>query len=116
MDLRRRNLCLVADSFAESGFVPVIDDVVVRPATLELYVSRLRTRPLRLVQLVPRLEVLERRDAGRDEQVFSLWRHLNEELHERMPRVGLWLDASDMTAEETVDAVLNRFDEALLAD
>ncbi len=106
LELRRRNVCLLADSFADAGFVPVIDDVVVSPSVLNLYVARLGTRPLRLVQLTPTLEVIQRRDAGRDKQVFNLWGHLNDDLHNRMPRIGLWLDTSDLTERQTVDVPL----------
>jgi predicted kinase len=88
LELRRRNVSLLADSFAEAGFIPVIDDVVVSPSVLDLYLALLRTRPLRLVQLTPTLDVIQRRDAGRDKHVFDLWHHLNDELHNRMPRVG----------------------------
>jgi hypothetical protein len=31
-----------------------------------------------------------------------------------MPKVGLWLDTSGLTPEETVDALLRRRDEALI--
>ncbi len=37
LELRRRNICMLADSFAEAGFVPVIDDVVVSPSVLDAY-------------------------------------------------------------------------------
>jgi adenylylsulfate kinase-like enzyme len=42
-ELRRRNACLLADSFANAGFIPVIDDVVVSPSVLNLYLAMLRT-------------------------------------------------------------------------
>lgn len=89
--LRRRNICLLADSFAEAGFTVVIDDVVVSRSVLDLYLSLLTTRPLSLVQLAPRLEVVARRDANRDKQVFEIWSHLDAELRREMPGIGLWL-------------------------
>jgi hypothetical protein len=104
-----------ADSFADAGFVPVIDDVVVSPNVLELYLTRLKTRPLRLIQLTPTLDVIQRRDANRDKQVFDLWSHLNDDLHNRMPQVGLWLDSSDLTEDQTVHSILDHFDDALVA-
>jgi len=110
--LRRTNICLLADSFAEAGFVPVIDDVVVSPDVLGRYRQQLRTRPLLLVELVPGLNVVQARDRDRDKHVFSLWGHLDAQLRTSMPRVGLWLDTSDMTAGQTVDAVMARLEEA----
>lgn len=114
LELRRRNICLLADSFADDGFLPVIDDVVVGPAVLDLYLHLLRTRPLHLVQLTPSLEVIAARDAARHKQVFDTWSHLYETLHQRMTSVGYWLDTSDMTAAETVDAILANLDRAVV--
>lgn len=113
LELRRKNICLLADSFAQAGFVPVIDDVIVSPGVLDLYRRLLTTRPLRLVQLTPSLEVIERRDAGRDKHVFHLWNHMHDDL-ERMPRVGFWLDTSELTETETVQAVMANLDEAVI--
>jgi gluconate kinase len=115
LELRRRNVCLLADSFADAEFIPVIDDVVASPGVLDLYLTLLRTRPLRLIQLTPTLDVIQRRDAGRDKHVFELWGQLHDNLHNRMSRVGLWLDTSDLTPRETVDAILDGLDQALVA-
>ena len=112
LELRRANICLLADSFAGAGFLPIIDDVVVAPAVLDGYRRRLKARPLLLVELVPRLDVVQARDRDRDKHVFSIWRHLDTQLQASMPRVGLWIDTSDMTAEQTVDAIAANLGEA----
>lgn len=106
--LRRRNICLLADSFADAGFVPVIDDVVVSNSVMKIYHELLRTGPLVFVQLAPTKEVIRERDAARHKQVFEIWSHLDSLMRESMDRVGLWLDTSNMTVEETVDAILAR--------
>jgi predicted kinase len=109
--LRGKHTCLLADSFFEAGFTPVIDDVVIG-SRLEEFRTHLRSRPLRFVLLTPRIEVVRDRDAGRDKHVFDIWGHLDDVAREETPRVGLWLDSSDMTAEETVAAILERAGEA----
>jgi predicted kinase len=106
--VRRRVLCLLADAYAEAGFCPVIDDVVVSPGVLARYQEQLLTRPLAFVQLAPRLEVVRARDAGRDKHWFEVWSHLDAEMRQWDPRPGLWLDTSDMTVADTVDAILDR--------
>src|SRR5688500_18479862 len=88
--LRRRNICLLADSFAEGEFVPVVDDVVVSTSVLNLYRELLVTRPIAFVQLAPSLDVVRHRDAARDKHVFDIWKHLDENLRS-MRREGLWL-------------------------
>jgi chloramphenicol 3-O-phosphotransferase len=115
LQLRRRNMCALADSFAAAGFVPVLDDVVVSIAVLDGYIGGLRSRPLLLVQLAPSLDVIRARDSGRDKHVFELWSHLDAELRTGMRSYGLWLDTSAMTAAETVDEILARSDEAIVA-
>jgi chloramphenicol 3-O-phosphotransferase len=116
LQLRRRNMCALADSFAEAGFVPVIDDVVVSVSVLDRYIAGLRSRPLLLVQLAPSLDVIRVRDSGRHKQVFEMWSHLDTEMRAGMTPYGLWLDTSAMTAAETVDEILARRDEANVAE
>ena len=70
--------------------------------------------PRRLVELVPRLDVVQARDRDRDKHVFSIWGHLDEQLQASMPRVGLWIVTSDMTAKQTVAAIAANLDEALV--
>ncbi len=113
--LRRRNLCLLADSVFADGFVPIIDDVVATADVLELFRSSLRSRPLVFVVLAPRAAVVESRDAGREKHFFETWGHLDEVLRSSMAMVGLWLDSSEWTAEETVDAILARAADGVVA-
>jgi len=106
--LRGRQVALLADSFFDAGFLPVIDDVVIGTRLAELRTD-LRSRPLFFVLLVPRLDVIRarnRRRPGKD--VFDAWKHLDAVAREETPRVGLWLDTSDQTPEESAAEVLRR--------
>jgi predicted ATPase len=112
--LRTKNVCLLADSYREAGFTPVIDDVVIG-SRLQDFVAGLRSRPIRFVLLTPTLEAVRQRDAERGyKQVFSIWGHLDEEMRRDTPHVGLWLDTSALTANETVETILRENDEAIL--
>ncbi len=112
--LRSKHVAMLADSFLENGFWPVIDDVVVGLRLLEV-LEDIKSRPLYFVLLLPRLDVVEQRDRTRDEKhVFDIWGHLDEVAREETPKQGLWLDSSDMSAEETVDEILSRTAEALI--
>jgi len=71
----------------------------------------LAARPVR----VSRLDVIARRDAGRDKHVFELWRHLDEDLRRWADQPGLRLDTSDQDAAETVRIILQCWDGALVA-
>ncbi len=112
--VRRRSMCRLADTFADAGFVPVIDDVVVSAGVLATYREEVQTQPLVFVQLAPRLEVVRARDAGRDKNWFEVWSHLDAQMREWAPKPGLWLDTSDLSVEETVDVIVAQADEGIL--
>ena len=63
---------------------------------------------------MPTLDVIQARDRDRGKHVFSIWGHLHAELQTSMPR--LWLDTSDMTAEQTVDAIAANLNQALIPE
>jgi hypothetical protein len=52
--------------------------------------------------------------ADRDKHVFEIWGHLDAQLRTSMPRVGLWLDTSALTAAETVDRIAESLDQATI--
>jgi len=102
-----RNQCLLARSFAEAGFVPIMDYVVVARARLDLYRQALGDLDLFFVVLNPRPEVVLDRDRAREEKhVAHLFLYLQEEMVRELSGVGLWIDSGELTEEETVDAIL----------
>jgi predicted kinase len=111
--LRRRNVSLLADSFFEAGFVPVIDDIVIGPH-IDEYLSNVRSRPLLFVMLAPRPDVIRARETSRNKHVFDDWAHLDEAVRNENARVGLSIDSSEQTAEETVAEIAARAEEAML--
>jgi predicted kinase len=108
-----RNQCLLARSFAEAGFVPVLDYVVVNRARVEEYRGHLAGLTLHLVTLAPGPEVALRRDKERPEKtVVAAWTHLDTVMRAELAGVGLWLDNRALTVEETVTHILARAAEA----
>ena len=106
--LRGRNAALLADSFFEAGITPIIDDVVIGSRLDELRAD-LRSRPLLFVLLVPDLDAVRARNRERpNKDVFEAWRHLDAVARAETPRVGLWLDTSKQTAQESADEILRR--------
>jgi chloramphenicol 3-O-phosphotransferase len=100
----------LASSYHEAGFLPIVDDVVVGRDRLALYARHVSAQPLGLVVLAPSLEVaLERDERRRYKAVGRRWAHLDAEQRAQLGGLGLWLDTGDMTAEETVDAILARY-------
>jgi chloramphenicol 3-O-phosphotransferase len=116
LKLRYRHGAMVADSYAAAGFTAVHTDIIMGDS-LATYPSMIEMRPLYVVVLRPRPAVLAARDKMRriapesadDDAAFY-----DAEL-EASPRIGLWLDSSDRTPDETVDEILARLDEALIS-
>ena len=113
LNLRRRNIVLLANSFLKESFVVVVDDVVLSSSVLTFYKESLNS-PIKFVQLCPHPDVISRRDAAREKHVYDIWAHLQSDL-EQMPREGLWIDTSQMTADATVQAIHAGQAEALIA-
>jgi len=114
--LRGRNVALLADSFFEAGITPIIDDVVIGTRLSEL-LADLRSRPLLFILLTPALDVIRKRNRQRpSKDVFETWRHLDAVTRNETPRLGLWLDTSKQTAEESAEEILRRaWTEAIIA-
>ncbi len=106
--MRGRNACLLADSFREAGFTPVIDDIVVG-SRLDEYLHDLRARPVYFVLLLPDLETLRKRNAERAKSdVFYQAESLDPVA--RMQAPGLRIDTSGQSPQQSVDAILARLE------
>jgi adenylate kinase len=115
-----RNQCLLARSFAEAGFTAVVDYVIEDPAA---HLSRLPGLAVRFVVLSPGREAAIERDRGRPQSIRHRAKHgvsiaerfaYLEEGFLRNRGRGLWLDTRALTAEQAVEAILARQDEALI--
>jgi chloramphenicol 3-O-phosphotransferase len=102
IELVQRNLCLLARSFADVGFVPVLDWVVRNERDLRVYVRNLSGLALRVAVLAPDAETVTRRKP----RAATRWAHLSGSLARELRTIGLWVDSSDLTVDETVDYVL----------
>jgi len=107
--LRYRLAAAATDGYVEAGFSVVLQDVVIGPMLTEL-VEMIRSRPLHLVVLCPRPEVVAAREAARNKRGYVTWdvAGLDRILREETPRIGMWLDSSEQTPEETVEAIWQR--------
>jgi predicted kinase len=109
--LRYRLAALTADTYYEAGFSVVIQDVVIGPI-LTTYVNGIRARPLVLVVLAPRPEVVAVREAARTKVAYgddaATVTALDSAIRQETPRIGLWIDTSTQSPDETVDEIIRR--------
>jgi predicted kinase len=110
--LRYQLAASVAEMYCDAGFTVVYQDVIIG-AVLGEVVDMLKHRTLRVVVLTPSPEVAAQREAGRGKVGYGDWtpHDLDRALRETTPHLGLWLDTSHLTVEETVDTILARMDE-----
>jgi gluconate kinase len=109
------NQAILARSFANAGFVPVMDFVVVTRARLAAYRGVLAGLTLRLVVLAPSREAALSRDMQRVEKtVGDRFVHLESDLRTELQGVGVWVDSSALSVDETVAEVLRRASESVV--
>ncbi|MFD7853769.1 AAA family ATPase [Streptomyces microflavus] len=104
--LRARNACLLAESFVAAGFLPVIDDVVVRRAHLDFYRRRIAVGPLHCVVLAPGAAKAGERNLARDKTLTTDWSFLDAAMRAELAGEAIWIDNGGLTVAATVDAVL----------
>jgi chloramphenicol 3-O-phosphotransferase len=101
-------MCLLGRSFYEAGFTVVLDDIIIGERWRELQ-DDLRGLPVTLVVLAPSPEVVTRvRDTRRAKapQGAAWAAYLDRELRATLAEIGVWVDSSHQTPEETVAAIL----------
>lgn len=116
--LRHRQGAWLADSFFDAGFGVVVEDNAYGGSYLEDYVAAITSRPLRVVVLTPAPAIVLRRDAGRALNAYQPGRwsaaELDRALRQETSRLGMWIDNSTQSPEETVEEILRCWDEAVL--
>lgn len=118
LDLRYRLSAISADEYASEGFVAVVQDNIYGSAVVE-WLRRIGSRERHLVVLAPSVATIESRDAARRASTGKVaYRgsftpvQNDRVLRTTAAELGLWIDTSDLTADETVDAIVSRAAEA----
>jgi hypothetical protein len=84
--------------------------------TCPIWLRRIEARSLYVVVLAPRADIVTARDDARRVNIGKVAYRPGDEgvtqldsyLRRQTPRIGLWLDTSDQTVDETVDEILAR--------
>lgn len=113
--LRYRLAAAAADAYRDAGFTVVLEDVVGGPLLAE-YVELVRSRPLYVVVLLPSIAALTAREGAREKKGYRRWaiEEHRQAFAADTPQIGLWLDTSEQTAEETVNEIFSRRDDCLV--
>lgn len=112
--LRYRLAATAAAQYTAAGFTVVYQDILIGPALAEV-VTLYRAHPLALFVLCPQADVLAARDAARGKTGYpnagavAAFDHV---VRHETPRLGYWLDTSDLSLAQTVDHLAAHIDEA----
>lgn len=106
--LRARNVCLLAGSFSEAGFFPVIDHVVPDAAMLDAMLQWLAPTPVWCVTLAPDLATAGRRNIQRPsiERVGYDISGLHATIAEEFSASGWYFDTTHLDAASTARRIL----------
>ncbi len=105
-----------AKRYVDAGFTVVYQDIVIGPA-LSAVVAAFQVYRLAVVVLCPRADVVAARDQARgktgypDRATVDAFDHV---LRFETPRIGYWLDNSDLTVPETADSILSHLAQAAI--
>jgi adenylylsulfate kinase-like enzyme len=115
--LRYRSALAIAAIYLEAGFDAVVEDVIIGPVLGE-FLALVPVKELHLVFLNPDAETLRERDRKRTKTAYSEERwdvhELRGVLRAHTRRLGLWLDTSRLTPDQTVDEILADLDASLV--
>lgn len=117
LKLRYAIAAIVAEQYLAAEFSVVYQDIIIGQALTEV-VAALSRHPLHVIVLCPASEVVAAREAGRGKtgytSVFSVT-EFDRVFRAETPRLGLWLDTSKLTVDETVDRILANLDQAQMS-
>ena len=108
LQLRYELGAMVAARYHDAGFDVVYQDIIFGDDLREV-IQRLGDRTVHVIVLSPSAEVIAQRDAARGKTGYADgWtpEMLDRQLRESTRGIGLWLDTSELSVEETVDRIL----------
>lgn len=109
VELLHRNLCALANNFADAGFTPLIDAVIPSREKLDFFLDLLPARQVLFVVLAPGIEVCQYRNTIRDPRErfdFDGYEELDADMKRELGDVGWWFDTAALAPEETADRVV----------
>ncbi|MBW4635098.1 MAG: AAA family ATPase [Iphinoe sp. HA4291-MV1] len=112
--LRYRLAAMAAKLYLQAGFTVVYQDIIIGSELSEV-ITYYHDTPVSVIVLCPRPDVVAARDTAREKTGYA-----NEEmvhafdyvLRTETPRLGYWLDTSDLTVAQTANHILKHLPQA----
>jgi predicted kinase len=116
LQLRYDLAAQTAKRYVDAGFTVVYQNIVIGSALSEV-AAAFHPYQLAVVVLCPRAEVIAARDQARRKTGYPNRGSIdafNHVLRAETPRIGYWLDNSDLTLSETADTILAQLAQAVI--
>ncbi|KKI91233.1 phosphotransferase [Bacillus sp. SA1-12] len=107
--LRYHMTAQVADQYFKAGFSVVVQDNYLGKE-VHSFLQAFESRPLYFITLNPNVHTIIEREKNRQKNGYITWEvdQLHEVLINENPRIGLWIDSSELTPEETLNEIKMR--------
>ncbi|MCT8975299.1 AAA family ATPase [Clostridium sp. CX1] len=111
LNIRYRITANVAKEYYDNGFTVVVQDNYLGDK-LTYFTELLRNYQVYVIVLCPSIKTIEQREKNRGKKGYIGFTvdSLYGSFMESTPRIGLWLDTSNMSPEETVNEIIRRAD------
>jgi predicted kinase len=114
LKLRYRIAATAAELYLAAGFSVIYQDIILGNDLAEV-AAFFEGQPLYIVVLCPNPAAVATREANRSKTGYGdlAWiEPFDQVLRTQTPRLGFWLDSSNLTVEETVDQIMANFAQA----
>ena len=110
LHLRYQLTAMVAINYYKEGFNVIVQDNYYGNDLLYI-IELLKELDVKVIVLDPSLEVIKLRESNRNKLGYTNFNieDLYKSFHDHTPRVGSWIDNSELTIEETVDKIINLY-------
>ena len=107
--LRYQLTIATVKAYWEAGFTVIVQDTILGEEW-KTFLQSIPCQPLYAIVLCPNAATVTEREQMRAKRGYGTWTptELDRGLREETPRLGLWLDSSDQTPEETTQMILSR--------
>lgn len=113
LKLRYQIATTVAPLYLAAGFTVIYQDIILGETLAEV-VDTLQPFGLHVIVLAPDASVVAEHEAGRDKQGYGSQSEIgkfDQVLRNETPQIGLWLDTTALTVNETVEQILVHLDQ-----
>lgn len=107
LQLRYKMAAQIAEMYYKSGFSVVVQDTYLGKEVVS-FLEAFESKPVYYITLNPTIEAIIEREKKRNKTGYTVWEvePLYSILINDNPRIGLWVDTSNMTPEETLSEII----------